>query len=67
MDGAVTTTTKVLRKGREATLERIETFGQVTFRVFSPNPVHGMRFDRLEDANRWFDAIEDEAKTGRPR
>jgi hypothetical protein len=58
----VTTTTKVLRKGREATLERREAFGKVTFRVFSPNPTHGMRFDRLEDANRWFDAIEDETK-----
>ena len=59
----MTTTQKVLRKGKEATLERVETFGQVTFRVFSPNPAHGMRFDRLADANRWFDAIEAGAKT----
>lgn len=51
----------MLRKGRQATLERIDTFGEVTFRVFSPNPAHGMRFDRLEEANRWFDAIEDQS------
>jgi len=63
LGGDVTTTRKTVRKGREATLERVETFGQVTFRVFSPNPAHGMRFDRLEDANRWFYAIEADAKS----
>lgn len=57
----MTTTRTVLRKGKIATLEKVDTFGQVTFRVFSPDPGHGMRFDRLEDANRWFDAIEAEA------